>query len=250
MEQTSLTSIKTKIKSFYNLLKSVAIKNIEIEASPDEKSKIVKILQQIPKKHLLSINLVKIKVSKKQDFLAKYNNRKKTIEISSKVFTKKYTNKRPFHRIKTINSLTELLTHEIGHSVEEAIHSKNKEIIDPLWHDITGWVYPKNARHIKELRKKGFVSALKNFRTIAEEDKKTLSKKDIGDIERKIMKRFPMQKRGQEQKLSWYAKVSPREDFSESYVNFVYNNETMKNIEPERWGYMKEYVFKGEGCDN
>jgi hypothetical protein len=47
-------------------------------------------------------------------------------------------------------------------------------------------------------------------------------------------------------KISWYGCVGPREDFAESYANYVLNGKKMKQMEPDRYEYMRSYIFDSQ----
>jgi len=225
---------------------------IKIIAQNEDQEDIIKlILSFIPEKFLKNnFGFKKVEVLNDDNFLAKHNDSQKTIYLSQKIFSKEYNEKRPYHRIKNFPSVVELMIHEIGHSVEQNLHKKNKKLIDPIWHNVTGWVYPEDSKQIIKLKKKGYVSALYNFRNISIEDLETLEDKDVEEIEERIKRRFPMQKPEKVMKISWYGQVSPREDFSESFVRYMLDNNTFRQQEPERFNYFTKYVFNNEGEKN
>jgi len=221
-------------------------------ADKAQKSKINSILKLVPLHHLKdNAGINSIVVSDDEDFLAKHNDESGTIHLSKKIFTPEYNKNRPYHRIEGIPSLTELLVHEIGHAVEQNLHTKNKKIIDPLWHRVTGWKYPKNKEHVTRLKDEGYVSAFSSFKKTPEKDLATLEANDISQIESRIKRRYPMQLPDKKMKISWYGVTSPREDFAESYTRYVLDVDRMKAVEPNRYNYMKNYIFKkGEGNES
>ena len=207
-------------------------------------------ISNLPEKHISkNIGLKNIIVEDDNNYLAKHSDNKDTIFFSNQVFSDKFKKEHPFHRIKHVPTLLELLVHEIGHSMEETLHTKNKKVIDPLWHDLTGWKYPHSLEEIKDLENKGYVSALQAFEEVPKEELTTLNAGDEDKIKERIKHRNPHQMPNKRMKISWYGVTSPREDFSESYVNYLLNNKKFKVKDLERYNYMKKYVFDGRIYD-
>ena len=55
--------------------------------------------------------------------------------------------------------------------------------------------------------------------------------------------------------IGMYAKTNPFEDFAETFVAYRYNPKTLKEVSPEKYAFMKNYIFQGleydspEKCD-
>ena len=211
-----------------------------------QKSIILQILNLLPKQHILDNDVLKaIVVSPDNSFLSKHNHKLGIIYLSQKLFSNSYTAKRPFHRIDSISSVVELLTHEIGHSVEKNFFGdENKSFMKEFY-----WIYPLGRQQVSELAKRGYVSALTHFNNISSLDRATLQPGDSEDIKNKIMQKYPMQKKGKEIKISWYGGVGPKEDFAESYVQYIFNNKNLLSIENERYNWMKDNVFNDQEFD-
>jgi len=213
-----------------------------------QKQIILDILSKLPRRHVVDNKELKsIIVTDDNNFLAKHNNKNGNIYLSKKLFTLPYQAKRPFHRIRGVPSLIELLSHEIGHSVEKVSYGTND---NKQWIEKFGWVYPKDNNEVKTLSQRGYSSAMYNFNNISENDRNTLDQKDIQDIEGKIRERYPMQKDKKRNKISWYGLVSPKEDFAESYCNYIFNNKNMFSLGPERYEFIEDEIMDGEVFDS
>ena len=215
----------------------------------EQLSEIVNILvnSEIPLKHIsANIGLKKIQVLDSDEFLAKHNNDTNAIDISAKLFTPEWKAEHPYHRIKNVPALWELLIHEIGHAVEKHYHETEQAMIDPLWHDVTGWQYPHNDEEKKLFLDKGYVSALVAFKRVPKEKMTTLEPGDREIIIERIKLKEPVELPRKRMKISWYGIVGPREDFAESYVNYILNGERFKKVESARYDYMRKYVFDGK----
>lgn len=206
---------------------------------------------KIPLKHIQANESLKtIKVVDRDDFLAKFNNDTNELDLSEKLFDEGWRSQHPFHRIRSVPAIYELLVHEIGHSVEKNLHETDKPVIDPHWHEVAGWAYPKENE--QELEQKGYVPALQTFLAVPIEKMTTLEDpiKDREGIAERIKDKNPYQLPEKVLKISWYGCVGPREDFAESYVNFVLNGKKMRKREPERYEYMRNYIFDGQEYDD
>lgn len=208
---------------------------------------IIDIIEQsgVPFKHIVdNIGLKVISVIDDDSFLAKHNHEKNSIDLSSAIFDPEWRKENPFHRIETVPALWELLVHEIGHAVEKHLHETDKPIIDPIWHETTGWKYPHGDE--KELKAKGYVPALETFLKVPEEKMDTLEDGDKEVIIKRIKIKNPYELSGKQIRISWYGCVGPREDFAESYANYILNPKEFKESDPERYEYMQRYIFDGK----
>ena len=232
----------------YINLNPITEHDIKIRAkNKRQKEIILSIINQLPKKQVVHDKLKAIAVLNDTSFLAKHNNKDNVIYLSSKLFTPQYQAKRPFHRIDGIPSLVELLTHEIGHSVDR-LYSKGDD--NTAWMKKFGWVYPKDRNEVQELISNGYTSAMTHFNNISDADRLTLEPGDDEDIKKKIKQRYPMEKNGSEMNISWYGKVSPAEDFAESYCQYRWNNKNFEGIDPVRSKYMQLEIFDSEIYDS
>jgi hypothetical protein len=50
--------------------------------------------------------------------------------------------------------------------------------------------------------------------------------------------------------VSWYAETSPAEDYAETCMNYVLHPETLKKKAPEKYAYMKKYLFNNNEFSN
>jgi hypothetical protein len=89
------------------------------------------------------------------------------------------------------------------------------------------------------------MDSYKAFMAVPKEKLTTIDNVEKQRILHKIKHQGLYQKPEKHMKISWYGITGPREDFAESYVNYVLNNRNLAKIEPERWAFMKKYVFNG-----
>ena len=184
----------------------------------------------------------RIVISPDNSFYSKHNRKTKTITLSNQLFTPEFKQQQPHHRIAHIPSLHELLMHEIGHSVDQY----RDEAKLPNYYKQFGWAIANNPQGGLRLKNEGFDFALDSFRRVPKEKLTTVDNEDAKQIEERIKGGGFYQKPDKKMKLSWYGLTSPREDFAESYVNYVFNPVIFKKIEPERYDFLKTNIFNAK----
>lgn len=231
----------------YKLRKKIKKKyGIDIDIDDYNKlSEIVKVFDdvQLPIEHIKNNPAFKrLILSPAKDFYSKHNRISKTIILSEQLFDPDFRKRQPFHRIKHVPSLYELLVHEIGHTVDQMLRKK----VCPLFQKQFGWISIENQKDKEQVEKQGYKSSLEAFLEVPEEKLTTIDSDEKKRIIHKIEHQGLYQKPEKHMKISWYGITGPREDFAESYVNYVLNSSNFKRIEPERYKFMKKYIFNNK----
>lgn len=189
---------------------------------------------RLPKSHICnSPDFKSLIISPDTDFYSKHNRETHTIILSEQLFTKEFRENHPFHRIATIPTLSELLVHEIAHSVDQGLRNKQNTEFETAF----GWATTPLD---------GYASTLTTFLNVPKEKLTTIDSKERERIASKIKEEHFYQKPSKQMQLSWYGLTSPREDFAESYVNYVFNATNLQKIEPERYAFLRDKAFSGQ----
>lgn len=235
---TDAIDIRDDIKNKYNIF--IDVDNVSWL------KEIVDILTNsgLPDSHIKNSSSLKvINTDPAKDFYSKCNRETGVITLSVQLFDPEFKKKQPFHRIKGVPTLKELLIHEIGHSVGNA----NNEKLNKDFEKTFGWAVANGDKNIiNECKKNGYVSSLESFLNVPIEQLTTIDDKERKRIADKIKLDGIYQKPDKRIKMSWYGITGPKEDFAETYANYILNNENLSKIEPERYQYMKENVFDGK----
>lgn len=192
----------------------------------------------LPDAHIKnSPDLKSLIISPDNSFYSKHNRETHTIILSEQLFAKEFRENHPYHRIATVPTLYELLIHEIGHSVDQGLRNKNNTDFANTF----GWARAKTAE-----TPVGYASTYTTFLNQPKEKLTTIDDKERQRIAEKIKGERSCQRPEKIMKISWYGATGAREDFAESYTNYVFNADNFKKIEPERYAFLKDKIFGGQ----
>jgi len=232
---TDVIDIRNDIRNKYNIF--IDIDNAEwLKETAD-----ILTNSDIPDSHIKNNPSLKvINTDPAKDFYSKCNRETGVITLSTQLFDPEFRKKQPFHRIKGVPTLKELLIHEIGHAVGNAHNEKLNKDFEKTF----GWAVANgNKNIIDECKKNGYVSSLDSFLNVPIEQLTTIDDKERKRIADKIKLDGIYQKPDKQIKMSWYGITGPKEDMAESYANYILASDNLKRVEPERYQYMKKNVF-------